>query len=314
MPKNSRFTINEDNWLARAWAKASQDPIIGTNQTSEMFWEKIFDYWKAFHMLEAPDQPINPQRTATALHTRRWRKHISTDCKKMDAIRKTNPVGSGENDERYFSRCMGLYHQQHGTAFRFPGCLEYLKDVPIFNIGSHTGKKNNNNNKTTRNKKKRREEIPQELWSAYGLEEEDDDDVLVGGEDEDTSTAGKTTTGTGIETVHLDMERPIGVKKAKKMAKMEGRLEKEAEKNRQTVSGFEQTMKNLDETLKKNSKRAYYMKMVDWLNNETGRENEVQAFMEKLRQMDTDEAPPEVVQERNNNDDSASLSRHLVCR
>jgi hypothetical protein len=66
-------------------------------------------------------------------------------------------------------------------------------------------------------------------------------------------------------------------------------------------------MKNLDETLKKNSKRAYYMKMVDWLNNEPGRENEVQVFMEKLsRHMDTDEAPPEVVQERSNNDDSAS--------
>jgi hypothetical protein len=295
MPKNSRFNINEDNWLARAWAKASQDPVIGTNQTSEMFWEKIFDFWKTFHMLEAPDVSINPQRTPTALHTR-WRKHISTDCKKMDAIRKTNPVGSGENDERYSSRCMELYREQHGTAFRFSGCLEYLKDVPIFNIGSHTGQKNNKK----RNKKTTREDIPQELWGDYGLE--DDDDVVVGGRGASDDITEKTT---GIETVHLDMERPIGVKKAKKIAKIEGRLEKEMEKNRRAVSGFESTINHLTETLKKNSNRVYYMKMVELLNNKPGREHEVEVFLEKLRKMDNEqEPPPEVVQDRD--DESAS--------
>jgi hypothetical protein len=84
MPKTSRFTVNEeDKWLARAWVKASQDPIIGTNQTSEMFWEIFFDFWKAFHSLEAPDGvPINPPRNPNALHTP-WRKHISTDCKTL---------------------------------------------------------------------------------------------------------------------------------------------------------------------------------------------------------------------------------------
>jgi hypothetical protein len=132
---------------------------------------------------------------------------------------------------------MGLYHQQHGTAFRFPGCLEYLNDVAIFIIGSHTGKKNNNknNNKTTSsNKKKRREEIPQELWSAYGLEEEeDDDDVLVGGDDEDTTQHSRKNNN---RNRNRNRDCPPGhgaphwSLKCKKMAKMEGRLEKEVEK------------------------------------------------------------------------------------
>jgi hypothetical protein len=53
MPKNPKFTANEEDiWLARAWVKASQDPVTGTQQTQDMFWGQIFEYWKSFHLQE----------------------------------------------------------------------------------------------------------------------------------------------------------------------------------------------------------------------------------------------------------------------
>jgi len=196
MPKTVKFSTDEDIWLARAWVKASQDSIVGTQQKSEAFWGRIFDYWKVIHAQEAPGMEINASRSATSLNSR-WRKQISTDCKKMDAVKKRNPVASGENDEKYMARCLVLYREEFGQAFRFAGCMEYLKDVPIFSLGSHTGLK--------KKKKTNRELIPQELWSD---DDEEGDGRGGGAVDEDV---------VAIETVCVNIQRPMGVKKAKRI-------------------------------------------------------------------------------------------------
>jgi hypothetical protein len=283
MPKNKKFTPNEDIWLARAWVKASQDDYV-VGQTSEAVWGRIFDYWKAIHAQEAPGVKINETRTASSLYSR-WRKHISTDCKKMDAIKKRHPLAPGEDDDKYMARCLKLYRLEVGHVFRFPGCLEYLKDSPIFNLVFQTGPK-----------KKKREDIPQKLvWN---------DEV------EEDRGGGATGIEGAIETVSVDPQRPLGVKKAKGIkeiqAKSSENKRKEDIKFSKTGNEIGRTLQSLQKTLDRHSLRIHYWKMVDRLEKQGGQDTKVSEYLKKLGELDdvvdTDTPPAGGVPEKGDED------------
>ncbi len=278
MPKTSKFSANEDIWLTRAWVRASQDPVIGTQQTSDTFWSRIFEYWKVLHNQEAPGVAISDSRTPTSLNTR-WRRHISADCKQMDAIRKRNPIASGENDERYLARCLSLYRDEHGKVFRFSGCLEHLKDVPIFNVGAHTGLS-----------KRSREDIPQELWDTLEPEEGDARPRAAG---VGTGSTTPDSVAVAVETVNLTLARPIGVKKAKKNVQQERQLQQQETKEK-AAKDFSDSVLSLKHQMRENSLREYYLKMVERLEKKGGQEDKVEEFLEKLAKLDV---PPDEEQE-----------------
>ncbi len=229
---------------------------------------------------------INPQRNQDSLYAR-FRKHIAVDCKKMDVIRKRNPLGSGENDERYLSRCMDLFREEYSSPFRFPGCLEVLSEVPIFSLGASTGLKS----------------------SSIAIDENGTDEAV------------------GVETVNLELPRPMGVKRAKRKIEAEGRLAKEKKANVKAVDDLnkmmDQRMKDLKKALEKNSKREdkiskraernsmrdYYMRMVDRLEKKGGQEAKVQVYLEKLGKLeevffasDDEEEAEEEAEERSTGD------------
>jgi hypothetical protein len=92
MSKGPNFTTAEDVLLARAWAKASLDSTVGNNQTSSQFWAKVYAFFKEMHAQDrsvAGGAAFNEQRTMQSMITR-WKRHISIDCRKMDAIKKQN--------------------------------------------------------------------------------------------------------------------------------------------------------------------------------------------------------------------------------
>jgi hypothetical protein len=286
MPKNPKFTSNEDIWLARAWVKASQDPVTGTQQTKDMFWAQIFEYWKSFHLQDAPDVEINPMRTQASLYSR-FQKNIAVDCKKMDVIRKRNPQASGENDERYLSRCLELYQLEYGSPFRFSGCLEVLEEVPIFSLGASTGLKS----------------------SGSAIDENGATEAVGGG---------------GVETVNVELPRPMGAKRAKRKIEVEGRLAKGKKAKTKAVEEFSKVMddgmKMLGRALEgaskadtrnskrneRNSMRDYYMKMVERLEKKGGQEAKVEKYLEKLGQLEEELASSDDQEEEEEDEHESS--------
>ena len=187
--KGPNFTMDEDIALTRAWVKATLDPRIGTNQTSRQFWGKVFDFFKEIYESSSEKPTIKESRTVGTVQNR-FKRVISSECKTMDTIMKNNPRGTGQNEEMYAATCAKIYLDQEKKAFRFADCFVYLKDVPTFAMGSG-----------------------QEAVAALPDELQE----LFAGVDAATATANAHVEhGTAVDTVNLRLERPIGVKAAKK--------------------------------------------------------------------------------------------------
>lgn len=43
--RGNNYTIEEDLCLISAWLNVSRDPIVGTNQTYEAYWDRITSYY-----------------------------------------------------------------------------------------------------------------------------------------------------------------------------------------------------------------------------------------------------------------------------
>ena len=283
MPRTNKFSTKEDEWIARAWAKATLDPIVGNNQKGKDFWIKIFDWFVQLHEEENPADPIVDcnKRTPASLKTR-WRKHIAPECRDMDAIRKRNPIASGENDERHTLRCAQCYRDLYSKEFRFPTVLPYLQDVPTFCAGNSTG------NDVS---------IPQELQelmdtaAAAVVARADNNDCDEVEDNTPSSRASSRRSSLAIETVNLPLSRPMGVKQAKKRLYEDIGREQSREKRSKAIQDLKDGIRRIDNTLWENSLRSFYSKMLhraDTLGNTADAEKYIKK-LNKLDDLDDDE-------------------------
>jgi hypothetical protein len=272
MPRTNKFSTKEDEWIARAWAKATLDPIVGNNQKGNDFWSKIFDWFVQLHEAETPTVPIDrDKRTPSSLKTR-WRRHIAPECRDMDAIRKRNPIASGENDERHAARCAQAYKDLHKKDFRFPTVLPYLQDVPTFCAGTPTGNDDGS--------------IPQELEELMAV-------AAAGAGNNNTPslhTPSSRATRLAIETVNLPLSRPMGIKQAKKRLYEDIGREQSRENRNKAIQGLNDRMRSIENTIRDNSLRAYYSQMLQRADR-FGNVEAVQRYCKKLSKLDPSIVP-----------------------
>ena len=280
MPRTNKFSSKEDEWIARAWAKATLDPIVGNNQKGKEFWQKIFEWFVQLHERETPTVPFDAdKRTPLSLKTR-WRKHIAPECREMDAIRKRNPIASGENDERHAARCAQCYKDLHNNKdFRFPTVLQYLEDVPTFCAGNSTG-----------NDAGLPPEL-QELMDAAAAAAPSAGAAAENGQDGDadnTTPSSRTSrSSVAIETVTLPLARPMGMKQAKKRLYEDIAREQSRDKRSKAIHDLNDRMRTIEQTVEKNSLRSFYSKMLQRA-DKLGNAAESAKYMRKLSKLDPD--------------------------
>jgi hypothetical protein len=254
------------------------DPIVGNKQKGKEFWNKIFEWFVQLHEQEMPNVSIDcDKRTPLSLKTR-WRKHISPECREMDAIRKRNPIAPGENDEQYAARCAKCYQDLHSNKdFRFATVLPYLQDVPPFVL-------------VVQQKAMMVLGIPQELQelmdtAAAAVAAAPDNSSNEGGNNTPSSRA-VSRNSLAIETVNLPLSRPMGVKQAKKRLNEDISQERSRDKRSKAIRDLNNGMRRIENTLWENSLRSYYSKMLQRA-DASGNAAEAAKYIHKLSKLDS---------------------------
>ena len=130
-PRPRNFTDDEDVWLARAYAKTSVDPVLGSGQKKGVFWSKVFSTFVSLCNDDGGVIQVGFERDMDSIRNR-WQRRIKPESKEFAAILNGFPKKSGENDERYFDRLVEEYKNKNNVPFRFIKAWEYLKDLPDF--------------------------------------------------------------------------------------------------------------------------------------------------------------------------------------
>jgi len=92
--REKNYTVKEDEMLCAAYINVSKDPIIGCNQSSGGYWDRIFEYYH-----EHKDIPS--ERSKSSLQ-HRWgaiQKDTSRFCGFYDAIERRNQSGTNYDDK-----------------------------------------------------------------------------------------------------------------------------------------------------------------------------------------------------------------------
>jgi hypothetical protein len=63
--RGPNFQSEEDEQLTKSWLHVSQDPIIGSNQKSGSFWERVSEHFKEHSPIESSED-----RSLRSIHQR----------------------------------------------------------------------------------------------------------------------------------------------------------------------------------------------------------------------------------------------------
>ena len=128
MGRGKGWTSDEDMFLARSVVQVSHDPVIGADQRSSKYYNRVLQQFLIF----SPGS----NRTPEAL-SNRW-KEIQSSCSKFAgylATSKAQPK-SGEQEDYYIEEAFRIFLDVEKTAFKFQMIWEYLrKNVPKFEQG-----------------------------------------------------------------------------------------------------------------------------------------------------------------------------------
>ena len=162
-PKSNRsagYTVTEDILVCRSFIAASEDPIVGTNQSGGVFQEKMLSFYSDLindqqnHNLRqmqtasavVKSTMINvklkfPVRNAKSIYDR-FKSTIAPAVCKFIGIVEATPIDSGRTEEDHLRSCMELYQERQGKSFsNFLDCYHYLKDKAKFHSFSDAVKK-----------------------------------------------------------------------------------------------------------------------------------------------------------------------------
>ena len=267
--KGRNFSAEEDVCVTRAWAKATLDSAVGNNQKSSMFWDKVFAFFK--EMYTAATSNAVPEERTLASITNRWKRHISVECRIMDSIKKHNPRGTGQNEQTYAATLAQIFHAEQKKPFRFAACFEHLKDVPSFSMGTGQAVI---------------AELPQELQELL------DAAAAAGANNPPAVVNPHVETGTAVDTVNLRLERPMGVKQAKKRIQKMKWMDTENKRRRQDMKDASSQMKSLGIALEKTSKREILLKLAEKY-EQRGDEEKASKYYKKLEDLLEDESESE---------------------
>ena len=133
------FTSVEDAVIARCWKNMTNDAKTGTDQTSDVFWQRLFLKFTTVMMEEKKRTKVlvEGHRTWKTLRSR-WRRSIQKECMLFGSVyRRVCAIDkSGWNDDDYVKEAMARYRAMNGKNrdFSFLECWKVLKDQPKFEL------------------------------------------------------------------------------------------------------------------------------------------------------------------------------------
>lgn len=136
-PRGKNFLIIEDKALAIAWANATQDPIVGTDQSSNEFFTKLFknfvEYWNSNSFTEIIGEGfVERGRTVNGLKTRF--KNLTSELNYFIAIFNNIPIVTTGNvsEQDKINAALTVFNQKHHRDFKFIEVWDILKNLPKF--------------------------------------------------------------------------------------------------------------------------------------------------------------------------------------
>ena len=93
-PRGGKFTVEEDLLIVSAWLNTSMDPIVGSQQKQNVFWDKIYEYFKK-------EKTSCTSRNANSLMHRWSTIQLKTNkfCGCLAQIERRNESGLNEQDK-----------------------------------------------------------------------------------------------------------------------------------------------------------------------------------------------------------------------
>jgi No apical meristem-associated C-terminal domain len=133
----TKFTEEEDLLICKAWVNASQNPVLGNNQTGDDFWKTVLGgYNELLERLGTQPGPPPKVRKANSLLDR-FQRHIQKAVNKFNAcwIQRKRLNISGTTDNDIVNMALEDYKvQNEGHEFKWVHCLEVLRESPKFSV------------------------------------------------------------------------------------------------------------------------------------------------------------------------------------
>lgn len=123
--RGKNFTEEDDKSLCKAWCFVSTDPVVGTSQKSDTFWERIVVEYNR-DKAEGKNQKSLVNRWST----------LSKAISKFRGVynRIVHRRISGANDEDILQEAQALFKAENFKIFDRVSCWEILKNEPKFQI------------------------------------------------------------------------------------------------------------------------------------------------------------------------------------
>lgn len=134
--RSNNWTKPEDIFICIAYANVTEDPLVGNNQKSRVFWNRVYKMFKELvskRKNELEDWVKDVDREEMSMKVR-FSKQIAKFVLLYNPFykREKESKPSGTNEEDIRIRAMEKYEEQLGEAFKFPHCLDELWKVPKF--------------------------------------------------------------------------------------------------------------------------------------------------------------------------------------
>uniref|UniRef100_A0A2N9EGQ4 No apical meristem-associated C-terminal domain-containing protein n=1 Tax=Fagus sylvatica TaxID=28930 RepID=A0A2N9EGQ4_FAGSY len=119
-PRGVKFTVEEDLLIVSAWLNTSMDPIVGSQQKQNVFWDKIYEYFEK-------EKTSCVSRNANSLMHRWSTIQLKTNkfCGCLAQIERRNESGLNEQDKQ--RKCLESYLV---PSFQFEHCWNVLRHNP----------------------------------------------------------------------------------------------------------------------------------------------------------------------------------------
>ncbi|WVZ76227.1 hypothetical protein U9M48_024216 [Paspalum notatum var. saurae] len=110
--QGANFNEAEDIALCASFLYVSKDPIVGANQTSEAYWERIREH---FHL--SPDAIHWRPKMSLQKHWGEIAQQTNKFCGHWQTVQRLNPSGKNEDDK--ISQAKELYYEDGNKHYKF---------------------------------------------------------------------------------------------------------------------------------------------------------------------------------------------------
>jgi hypothetical protein len=199
----------------------SVDPIVGVGQKSETFWTRVLEKYLFLTEKHLSDYGAElPVRNSASLQ-QRWKKKIAYSMQLWNKFyRRIKSVKrSGWNEDNYVEEASKLYKEEVGKEFGLEKCVDVLHKLPKFDP-MVSGTEESSSHVVAGSEFLVDDDTSDE--ENYFDTKTDEDDVMSKRTNRSsTGSAKKRRVNNSVPAQGSKISRPIGMKKAKKLAKLE---------------------------------------------------------------------------------------------